>query len=187
MLYYIINIHSIYIYWIYMAHLPQEPTKTAISMDCSKMFSSNISKSAMVNADCSIPWNRKKLLFKETVAYRLQSVMKKRCFLKQTTILLQKKHVWKHAILEQLIFPIQLPSFLVLHNNSLKQFHSCKIKLPGLIQYFTDCIWNNIFHNYTLITWFFTKVHAAKEGYLTGKSAHPSDTLQWIIDQHFNV
>ena len=45
----------IYIYWIYMAHLPQEPTKTAISMDCSKMFSSNISKSAMVNADCSIP------------------------------------------------------------------------------------------------------------------------------------
>jgi hypothetical protein len=24
-------------------------------MDCSKMFSSNISKSAMVNADCSIP------------------------------------------------------------------------------------------------------------------------------------
>ena len=31
----------------------------------------------------------KNMLFKETVAYRLQSVMKKRCFLKQTTILLQ--------------------------------------------------------------------------------------------------
>ena len=125
----------------------------------------------------------------------------------ETTILLQKKHVWKHAILEQLIFPIQLPFSLVLHNNSFKRFHSCKINLPGLFQYFTDCTWNNIFHNYTLITWFFTKVHPAKEGYLTGKgyiskycvfaflhqrmrmslhnsllckgsSAHPSDTLQ---------
>ena len=144
-----------------MAHLPQEPTKTAISMDCSKMFSSNISKSAMVNADCSMPWNRKKHVVQGNCCLQVAICLEDKMFF-ETTILLQQKHVWKHAILEQLIFPIQLPSFLVLLNNSFKQIHSCKINLPGLFQYFTDCTWNNIFHNYTLIAWFFTKVHAAK-------------------------
>ena len=74
-----------------MAHRPQEPTKTAISMDCSINHVSfqHIKK---CNGQCTLQHSlkQKKLLFKETVAYRLQSVMKKRCFLKQTTILLQK-------------------------------------------------------------------------------------------------